>query len=74
MSTIDTIGRINQTLEREGDAAASSRFMTMRQWLARALAKRKSRIQLGELSDYQLRDIGITKRQARREARRRFWD
>ncbi|MGR2739612.1 DUF1127 domain-containing protein [Billgrantia sp. Q4P2] len=35
---------------------------------------RRERTQLQELSDHQLRDIGLTRQQANREARRPFWD
>ncbi|MCE9665913.1 DUF1127 domain-containing protein [Halomonas sp. M5N1S17] len=35
---------------------------------------RRERIQLLELSDHQLRDIGLTRDQALREGRRRYWD
>ncbi|PMR69619.1 DUF1127 domain-containing protein [Halomonas heilongjiangensis] len=35
---------------------------------------RHERRQLGELSDSLLRDIGLTRREAMREARRPFWD
>ncbi|MDA5095825.1 DUF1127 domain-containing protein [Aliiroseovarius sp. KMU-50] len=35
---------------------------------------RRQRIRLGELSDHMLRDIGITRDQAMREADRPFWD
>ncbi|QOR40946.1 DUF1127 domain-containing protein [Billgrantia diversa] len=35
---------------------------------------RRERIQLQELSDHQLRDIGLTREQARSEGRRRYWD
>ncbi|MGR4067329.1 DUF1127 domain-containing protein [Billgrantia sp. C5P2] len=38
------------------------------------LQLRRERAQLHELSDRQLRDIGLTRQQATREARRHFWD
>ncbi|MFY0991068.1 DUF1127 domain-containing protein [Halomonas sp. C05BenzN] len=42
--------------------------------LARWNRLRHERHQLGELSDDLLRDIGLTRREALREARRPFWD
>lgn len=38
------------------------------------LEKRRSRLALYELSDEQLKDIGISRADAYREARRPFWD
>jgi uncharacterized protein YjiS (DUF1127 family) len=35
---------------------------------------RRQRLRLGDLSDHMLRDIGITRDQAMREADRPFWD
>ncbi len=46
-------------------------------WIRRVkhlLQLRRERAQLHELSDRQLRDIGLTRQQAVREARRHFWD
>ncbi|MEZ5768880.1 MAG: DUF1127 domain-containing protein [Paracoccaceae bacterium] len=43
-------------------------------WLARALATRHQRMQLDELDDHLLRDIGIDRPAARRESERPFWD
>ncbi|MGY6563818.1 MAG: DUF1127 domain-containing protein [Halomonadaceae bacterium] len=40
----------------------------------RLVQLRHERSQLLELSDHQLRDIGLTRHQAAREARRHFWD
>lgn len=41
--------------------------------LARAMEKRRTRRSLANLSDHQLRDIGVTRYEADREARRSFW-
>jgi uncharacterized protein YjiS (DUF1127 family) len=38
------------------------------------LQRQRSRRFLGELTDYELRDIGLTRAQARHEAARRWWD
>jgi uncharacterized protein YjiS (DUF1127 family) len=42
--------------------------------LARWRRIRRERLQLLELSDYMLSDIGITREEAGREAARPFWD
>ena len=42
-------------------------------WLSRSLERRKSRLDLLELTDAQLCDIGVTPDQARREGIRPFW-
>ena len=38
-----------------------------------ALSKRRSRLALYDLTDDQLRDIGISREEARREGLRSFW-
>lgn len=43
-------------------------------FLRRAVAIRRSRAALAALSPDQLRDIGVTPAQARRESARPFWD
>ncbi|MCC5884153.1 MAG: DUF1127 domain-containing protein [Halomonas sp.] len=40
----------------------------------RLVQLRRERNQLLELSDHQLRDIGLTRHEAARESRRHFWD
>lgn len=40
----------------------------------RLVQLRRERSQLLELSDHQLRDIGLTRYEAARESRRHFWD
>lgn len=42
-------------------------------WLMTRMAKRRSRIDLSELTDDQLADIGVTAEEARREASQPFW-
>jgi uncharacterized protein YjiS (DUF1127 family) len=39
-----------------------------------AMERRRSRVSLMELSDAQLKDIGISRSEAYREANRPFWD
>lgn len=43
-------------------------------WMLHAVAKRRSRVHLSELSDEQLLDIGVSPAQARQESKRFFWD
>lgn len=42
--------------------------------IARWWRVRRERLQLLELNDYMLNDIGLTREQARHEAARPFWD
>ena len=43
-------------------------------WLEDRLEKRRSRMSLEDLTDAQLKDIGISRADAYREAHRSFWD
>jgi uncharacterized protein YjiS (DUF1127 family) len=43
-------------------------------WFEQRLEKRRTRMSLLELTDEQLKDIGISRAQAQGEAWRRFWD
>ena len=43
-------------------------------WLDEKMERRRSRRLLQELSDYQLKDIGISRADAFNEGRRPFWD
>jgi len=43
-------------------------------WLVQALATRQQRMQLDQLDDHLLRDIGVDRRTAYWEAHRPFWD
>jgi len=62
----------------EGHAPVLSRLSTAAnaaaQWLMRAYAVHKQRRALRGLSDRQLRDIGLNRIEAEREASRAFWD
>jgi uncharacterized protein YjiS (DUF1127 family) len=44
------------------------------EWLMRLLDRSNQRIDLSELSDSQLADIGLTRREAEREAGKWFWE
>jgi uncharacterized protein YjiS (DUF1127 family) len=43
-------------------------------WIDRVLERRRSRLALLEMTDDQLKDIGISRCDAHREGLRRFWD
>ena len=49
------------------------RMPRLLQWLAQTLALRRQRAHLVVLDDRLLRDIGLTRDDARREASRPFW-
>ncbi|MFN3546312.1 MAG: DUF1127 domain-containing protein [Mesorhizobium sp.] len=77
--TMGTIEAIN--LSRKGDirslrarflAVVSISDLVIR--LGRFADRRRQRRDLLDLTDDQLRDIGLTRAQARREAARPFWD
>lgn len=75
MSTIDTMqSSCGSRAPADEYPATNSTLMVMFNWLVTVLAKRSSRIHLSELSDDQLRDIGISKGEARQEVERPFWD
>ncbi|MCX8279362.1 DUF1127 domain-containing protein [Phyllobacterium sp. 0TCS1.6C] len=82
MSTIDTIG-VDECANARTDGVAigtavrtpfKGRLIAVIDWIGTAMMKRRSRIHLSELTDDQLRDIGVAPREARRESERFFWD
>jgi uncharacterized protein YjiS (DUF1127 family) len=81
MSTIDAIERECGDVKR-ADRGLPARvldnnttaFDRMIEWLCVAMRKHRTRIHLSELSAEQLKDIGMTPFDARRESRRFFWD
>ncbi len=54
--------------------ATSARRKPLLHRLFAALALGRSRRRLGELDDHMLRDLGLTRAEARREADRSIWD
>ena len=78
MSTIETIRsniRADHGAGRPGGVLGVLRRVgTMILWLDDRVEKRRSRHALLELSDHQLKDIGLSRADAFNEARRRFWD
>ncbi len=49
-------------------------FRSAVEWLMRFQDRASQRIDLSELSDSQLADIGLTRREAEREAGKWFWE
>ena len=49
-------------------------FRSAIEWLMRVLERANQRGDLSELSDGQLADIGVTRREAAREAGKWFWE
>ncbi len=75
MTTIETIahqqsGRSGAGALRRGAIAVVSVMKTV----ASVMERRRSRLALLELSDQQLKDIGVTRADAHREGVRRIWD
>ncbi|MBA8878424.1 DUF1127 domain-containing protein [Phyllobacterium myrsinacearum] len=81
MSTIDAIERecadvkrVDRDLTTRALGNNTTAFDRMMEWLCVAVRKHRTRIHLSELSAEQLKDIGMTPFDARRESRRFFWD
>lgn len=47
---------------------------SLNRWIDHLLERRRSRLALLEMTDDQLKDIGISRCDAHREGIRRFWD
>ncbi|MEY9163406.1 uncharacterized protein YjiS (DUF1127 family) [Sinorhizobium fredii] len=76
MSTIDTIRLSPQRTKNSAfRASPGDENILARLWRAYCTlaAKRRSRLELGDLSVDQLKDIGVTEAEARREAAIPFW-
>lgn len=74
--TIDTISNLNKFFAYVVECANTiEKSVTKRsaevQWRQE---RQRARLQLLKLSEHQLRDIGITRREAEAEAKRDFWD
>lgn len=81
MSAMDTIDRSNEryvrSMEMDGGRRKVGFFASIARGLVRLgnlFEKRRSRRMLFDLTDTQLKDIGITRADAHGEATRRFWD
>ena len=76
MATIETIYRTSPGHEYDISQSSGSRFSitSVLAWLERQLERRRSRMALLEMTDAQLKDIGLSRSDADGEAARRFWD
>ena len=76
MTELKAIDRSIMGGEYDASPSAASRFFGMATpaWFAKQIEKQHSRKALFEMSDESLKDIGVSRLAATREARRRFWD
>jgi uncharacterized protein YjiS (DUF1127 family) len=77
MTTIETIYRGSQSRAGERRATAGRAGFSLTAaltWLETVLARRRSRRALLEMTDDQLKDIGLSRSEAHGEAYRPFWD
>ena len=76
MATIETSYRTSRQRPYDVSEVSGSRFslLSIVEWLERQLERRRSRIALLEMSDEQLKDIGLSRADAYGEAKRRLWD
>ena len=77
MTTIETIYRGASSRGHEGKATAGRTGFSLTAaltWLEAILARRRSRRALLEMTDEQLKDIGLSRSEAHGEAYRPFWD
>ena len=81
--TMDTIGTIRDPSATTGGASSAWRALggclargakSLASGLDRLLERRRSRLALLEMTDDQLKDIGISRCDAHREGIRHFWD
>ena len=71
MSTIDTFGSDIGLSSRK---TKEYRLPKLLMWLEQMLERRRSRHALMQMSDDQLKDIGVSRAEAYGEANRPFWD
>jgi uncharacterized protein YjiS (DUF1127 family) len=74
MSTMETIYRTSGRHSAGALQGSKLSVTSVLAWLELQLEKRRSRRALLEMSDDQLKDIGLSRSDAYGEARRRFWD
>ena len=77
MSTIDTFRSEDQFTTFTYQPVAKHKGLTllgMIEWIEHRIERRRSRIALLELSETQLKDIGLSRSQAHQEAYRPLWD
>ncbi len=76
MGTIDTIKDLGDPATRRGAISTliGRSVETLVLHASAMMAKRRSRMHLLDLTEEQLRDIGVNRREARLEGHRPFWD
>lgn len=74
MSTIETIRSAHVTLGRKSTPTPRGLVALIVAWSNHMLERRKTRLALYEMNDDQLKDIGISRSDAYREANRPFWE
>lgn len=74
MSAIDTIHQMQIGKDKEAVMTKSgTSFASVLSWIDTQLERRKSRRSLLEMTDEQLKDIGISRADAYREGNRAMW-
>ena len=74
-STAGLSGQSTRTSDRSGFVSRLVRLVrSLARWIDNLLDRRRSRLALLEMTDDQLRDIGVTRRDAHSEGIRPFWD
>ena len=76
MSTIDTYGGWSRHKVQSAPAPTRKTvsLLAIVEWIEALLERRRSRFALSEMTDEQLKDIGISRYDAHREAHRPFWN
>ncbi len=74
MSTIETIRGAHGTYGRKSTPAPRGLVALLVAWGNHMLERRKTRLALFEMTDDQLKDIGISRSEAYHEASRPFWE
>jgi uncharacterized protein YjiS (DUF1127 family) len=74
MSTIETIRGAHGTYGRKSTPSPRGLVALMLSWSHHMIERRKTRLALYEMTDDQLKDIGISRSEAYREANRPFWE
>lgn len=74
-SRADLSGQMTRPSGRRGFVSRLVRVVgSLARWIDHLLERRRSRLALLEMTDDQLKDIGISRCDAHREGVRRFWD
>jgi uncharacterized protein YjiS (DUF1127 family) len=79
MTTINTISgraqtdRLSVRINEMTGAGFRGTIVAMAQWMQQASARRRGRLALEQMTNAQLKDIGLTRMQAELEAAKPFW-